>query len=408
VNTSRALSYRHLLGEPDVRALLLATLLSRFAGRMFALAIVLYALTRTGSPLLAGWLAFAAVAPGLVISPIAGALIDRVGSAWAITVDMAASAICVTALAVVDRVGWADPAVLLVLTGCFSLTSPLSFAGIRALLPRLVPAHALDRANALDTAINGLTDIAGPALAGAIVGFGGPVLALVGIAVIYAAAALSVGRVRPTPGEMPRVAPLLAQAWHGLRRVLGQPTLRGLALSYSLYEICWGMLVVAVPVFAAQRFAGGAGAAVAGLLWAGLGLVGGITALVAGHLRAAGRERKVMATGMLVTALAVWPLAAEFGPIGLMLGLMLVGAAAGPIDVGVLTLRQRSTEPVELGRVVSISMSLNLAGGPLGSALGGMLVTWSLTGTFGMAALASALAAGAVALIPDSSQRVGE
>jgi MFS family permease len=408
VNTSRALSYRHLLGEPDVRALLLATLLSRFAGRMFALAIVLYALTRTGSPLLAGWLAFAAVAPGLVISPIAGALIDRVGSAWAITVDMAASAICVTALAVVDRVGWADPAVLLVLTGCFSLTSPLSFAGIRALLPRLVPAHALDRANALDTAINGLTDIAGPALAGAIVGFGGPVLALVGIAVIYAAAALSVGRVRPTPGEMPRVAPLLAQAWHGLRRVLGQPTLRGLALSYSLYEICWGMLVVAVPVFAAQRFAGGAGAAVAGLLWAGLGLVGGITALVAGHLRAAGRERKVMAIGMLVTALAVWPLAAEFGPIGLMLGLMLVGAAAGPIDVGVLTLRQRSTEPVELGRVVSISMSLKLAGGPLGSALGGMLVTWSLTGTFGMAALASALAAGAVALIPDSSQRVGE
>ncbi len=408
MNTSRALSYRQLLGEPDVRALLLATLLSRFAGRMFALAIVLYALTRTGSPLLAGWLAFAAVAPGLVISPIAGALIDRVGSAWAITVDMAASAICVTALAVVDRVGWADPAVLLVLTGCFSLTSPLSFAGIRALLPRLVPAHALDRANALDTAINGLTDIAGPALAGAIVGFGGPVLALVGIAVIYAAAALSVGRVRPTPGEMPRVAPLLAQAWHGLRRVLGQPTLRGLALSYSLYEICWGMLVVAVPVFAAQRFAGGAGAAVAGLLWAGLGLVGGITALVAGHLRAAGRERKVMAIGMLVTALAVWPLAAEFGPIGLMLGLMLVGAAAGPIDVGVLTLRQRSTEPVELGRVVSISMSLNLAGGPLGSALGGMLVTWSLTGTFGMAALASALAAGAVALIPDSSQRVGE
>ena len=271
MNTSRALSYRQLLGEPDVRALLLATLLSRFAGRMFALAIVLYALTRTGSPLLAGWLAFAAVAPGLVISPIAGALIDRVGSAWAITVDMAASAICVTALAVVDRVGWADPAVLLVLTGCFSLTSPLSFAGIRALLPRLVPAHALDRANALDTAINGLTDIAGPALAGAIVGFGGPVLALVGIAVIYAAAALSVGRVRPTPGEMPRVAPLLAQAWHGLRRVLGQPTLRGLALSYSLYEICWGMLVVAVPVFAAQRFAGGAGAAVAGLLWAGPG-----------------------------------------------------------------------------------------------------------------------------------------
>ena len=408
VNTSRALSYRALLGAPDIRALLVATLLSRLAGRMFSLAIVLYALTRTGSPVLAGWLAFAAVAPGLVISPIAGALIDRVGSAWAITVDMAASAACVTALAVADRAGLANPAVLLVLTGCFSLTSPLSFAGIRALLPRLVPANALDRANALDTAINGLTDIVGPALAGAIVGFGGPVLALGSIAIIYAAAALCVGRVRQTAGAMPRVGPLLAQAWHGLRRVLGQPTLRGLALSYALYEVCWGMLVVAVPVFAAQRFAGGAGAAVAGLLWAGLGLVGGTTALIAGHLRAAGRERRVMTIGMLVTSLAVWPLAGEFGLPGLVLGLMLVGAAAGPIDVGVLTLRQRRTDPAELGRVVSISMSLNLAGGPLGSALGGMLVGWSLTGTFGVAALASLLAAGAVVLIPESSQRVGE
>ena len=86
------LSYRRLLGIPDVRALLLATLLSRLAGRMFALAIVLYALTKTGSPVLAGWLAFAAMAPGLAISPLAGALIDRVGSVWAITVDMAASA----------------------------------------------------------------------------------------------------------------------------------------------------------------------------------------------------------------------------------------------------------------------------------------------------------------------------
>jgi hypothetical protein len=52
--TGKPLSYRQLLGSTDVRALLLATLLSRLAGRMFALAIVLYALARTGSPVLAG------------------------------------------------------------------------------------------------------------------------------------------------------------------------------------------------------------------------------------------------------------------------------------------------------------------------------------------------------------------
>ena len=395
------LSYRRLLGIPDVRALLLATLLSRLAGRMFALAIVLYALTKTGSPVMAGWLAFAAMAPGLAISPLAGALIDRVGSVWAITVDMAASAACVAALIAADRMGWASAPVLLTLTGLFSLSSPLSMAGIRALLPRLVPATALDRANALDTAIHGLTDIVGPATAGAMVGYGGPTLALGTIAIGFAAAALCIARLRQPRGRFPRAGPLLSQAWSGLLRVVRQPTLRGLAVAYSLNEISWGILLVAVPVFAARQFAGGAGAAVAGLLWAALGLVGATTALIAGHRRTAGRERQVMALGMLATAIASWPIAAEFGLIGLVLGMMLVGAAAGPIDVGALTLRQRRTDPEELGRVLSVSMSLNMSGGPLGSAIAGALVTWSLPATFAVAALASVLAAAAaVALIP--------
>ena len=60
---------------------------------------------------------------------------------------------------------------------------------------------------------------------------------------------------------------------------------------------------------------------------------------------------------------------------GLAMGLMLIALAAGPIDVGLLTLRQRRTDPAELGRVLSVSMSLNLAGIPLGSALAGMLMT---------------------------------
>ncbi len=398
--TGIPLSYRELLGSTDVRALLLATLLSRLAGRMFALAIVLYALARTGSPVLAGWLAFAAVAPGLAISPVAGALIDTVGSVWAITVDMAASAACVIALIAFDRVGWATAPVLLALVGVFSLTSPLTMSGIRALLPRLVPVTALARVNALDTSIHGLSDIAGPALAGAIVGFGGPALALGTIALTYAAAALCVGTICRRRGRLPSLRPLLAEAWGGVLRVVRHRSLRGLAVSYSLYEVSWGILVVVVPVFAARQFSGGTAAAVAGLLWAGLGLVGGIAALIAGHRRIAGREREVMALGMLVTAVAAWPFAAEFGLAGLAFGLMLVGAAAGPIDVGVLTLRQRRTDPAELGRVLSVSMSLNMSGGPLGSALAGLLVTWSLSAAFAVAALASVLAAVAVALIP--------
>jgi predicted MFS family arabinose efflux permease len=398
---TEASSYRALLASPAVGALLLATLLSRLAGRMFALSIVLYALLRTGSPVLAGWLAFAAVAPGLVVSPLAGALIDRVGSAWAVTVDMAASAACVLALIVLDQLGWTPAPALLTLTGVYSLTSPLSMAGIRAMLPGLVPMDARDRANALDTAIHGLTDIAGPATAGALVGLAGPVTALGLIALAFIAAAICLGRVRQPRAGFPGAKRLLVQAWHGLSLVMRQKTLRGLAIAYSLYEVSWGVLIVAVPVSAARHYPGGAGAAAAGMLWAVLGLVGGVAALVAGHWRTAGRERGVMALGMLATALALWPFAACLGLAGLAFAMMLVGAAAGPIDVGVLTLRQRRTDPRELGRVLSVSMSLNMAGGPLGSALGGALIAWSPTAAFTVAAASSVLAAAAaVALIP--------
>jgi len=395
-----ALSYRQLLRVPDLRALLLATVLSRLAGRMLSLAIVLYALARADSPALAGWLAFALMAPGLLISPIAGALIDRAGGVWAITADMAASAACLLALALVDRIGWASTPVLLALTTLFSLTSPLSVAGIRALLPRLVAREVLDRANALDTSIHGLTDIAGPALAGLLMGLVGAAPTFCVIAAVYAGAAVGIGAVRQAHIAPPRRRRLLGEAVTGLVRVVRQPTLRGLAVCYSLYQVTWGALIVLVPVVTARHFGAETGGWMAGLLWAGSGAVGVIGALVIGQVRALGRERQVMALGMMVTAVATGPIAGAFGVTGLALGLMLIALAAGPVDVSLLTLRQRRTDPAELGRVLSVSMSLNLAGIPLGTALAGMLIPWSLPGTFAIAALASVLAAAAVALVP--------
>jgi hypothetical protein len=71
-------------------------------------------------------LAFAAVSPGLVISPVAGALLDRIGAARAIAVDMIASAIVIAALVLADRLGGADVPGVTVLVALFSLTSPLT------------------------------------------------------------------------------------------------------------------------------------------------------------------------------------------------------------------------------------------------------------------------------------------
>ena len=110
-----------------------------------------------------------------------------------------------------------------------------------------------------------------------------------------------------TQTPAPQAPAALAQAWRGLLLVIRRKTLRGLAIAYSLYEVSWGVLVVAVPVSAARHYPGGAGAAAAGMLWASLGLVGAVAALVTGHRRTAGRERGVMAFGMLATAWNLLP-----------------------------------------------------------------------------------------------------
>jgi hypothetical protein len=400
------ISYRQVLRLPNVFAVLLATGLSRLASRMFSLAIVLHALATFGSPAIAGWISFAAIAPGLAISPLAGAFLDRAGAATGIAVDLAASAILVVSLAILIAHGMGSREVMLVVAAGYALTSPLSAAGIRVLLPRLVPVAALDRVNALDTAIHAMVDVVGPSFAGVLMGFAGSTATFLAIAAAYAAATICVGLARVPPVLVSHATSIPRQAIQGVAYVFRRPLLRGLAAGYALNQVTWGILVVGVPVLLARGLGAGTWETASGLLWAAVGVAGGIGALAAGHLRVLRREVKVMTLGMAVTALAVWPLAAEGGMIGLVLGLALAGLLAGPIDVGVLTLRQRRTDPDHLGRVLAVSMSLNMSGYPAGMAFGGMLVAYSTHVAFVAAAMAAALAAVVThALIPAEDTR---
>ena len=51
-------------------------------------------------------------------------------------------------------------------------------------------------------------------------------------------------------------------------------TLRGLAISYSMYQITWGVLYVVVPVFVANHYDSSIGSSVTGFLWAAMGIAG--------------------------------------------------------------------------------------------------------------------------------------
>jgi MFS family permease len=388
-------SYRRVLALPQVPELLLSATLARLAGRMFALAVILYALNRFGSPMLAGWIAFAAIGPGLIASPFAGALLDRLQAPRAITLDMMGSATLLVGLVAADNAGLLDAALLIGIVTIYSLTTPLSASGIRVLIPRLVPDEALERANALDTGSYALIEIIGPALAGVLVGFAGPDATMCIIAALYLGATISMvpilrdGRTRTARTSS---ATFMTDVVAGLAYVARHPSLRGLALSYSLYMMTWGALVVVVPVFVTRAVGSSVNAdSMVGLIWAAAGLFGALSALLAGRLQ--GRERQLIGFGIAATAIVIYPFSAILGLYSLITGVIIVGFLSGPVDVALLTLRQRRTQPQWLGRVLTVSMGLNLSGLPVGSAIGGWLVVYSPSAALSFAALMSAISA---------------
>jgi Major Facilitator Superfamily len=169
-------------------------------------------------------------------------------------------------------------------------------------------------------------------------------------------------------------------------------TLRALALSYSLYMMTWGILLVVVPVVVSHAVGSAEKAdLLVGFTWAAGGVFGAVGAVLMGRLR--GRERQIIGIGIAATAVVIYPFSTVFGLYGFIAGIVIVGFLSGPVDVAPLTLRQRRTEPEWSGRVLAVSMGLNLSGIPIVSAIGGWLVTHSSSGALFFAAIISAISA---------------
>ena len=93
-------SYRALLEVPTLGRILLATAIARIAQAMVGVALVLFTLQEYGSPQLAGLVTFAALFPGLVVSPICGALLDRHGRTRLILLDYVVELVALSLLVV--------------------------------------------------------------------------------------------------------------------------------------------------------------------------------------------------------------------------------------------------------------------------------------------------------------------
>lgn len=368
-------SYRALLRVPYLGRAIAGMQLVRIGQTMVGVTLVLFALTRYGSPAIAGLVTFASLMPGLLISPIGGALLDRHGRTRLIRLDLeiaVASLGLIAVLAAADRLpAW----LLVVIAAVSSLTGPLGATGMRTLFPLMVPPNLWERVNAVDSNGYVIASIIGPPIAALIVGtLGGPAALLV----IAGILAISVFVLAPVPEPVivnESSGHLLADASAGLRYTWRNRTLRGIGLSITTLNVGLGMVSIVVPLLILDRLH--LGETAVGLVFAVQGLAGVGAGLLAGRMDMRGREKRLFAAPMIgfVPAFALL-LIPGVGPIVLSMAIM--GVLNGPMDVALFTIRQRRTDPAWMGRAFAISMAFNFSGWPIGAAIAGGLASFSI------------------------------
>jgi len=392
-------SYRDLLRVRGFGRVVLGTLLARFGGQMWGIILVLFVLQRYRSPGLAGLTLLFSILPGLVFSPVAGALLDRQGRVRLMILDYAATVGLTVAIIVLSLEQRLPPPILLLIVSALGISNILSMTGARSLFPLMLPRYLWDRANGLDSSLYSVTAVVGPAIAGLAVARFGPEGAFVVAASVFAVAAVSLLGVHEPVARADSAGSLLGDAWAGLLYVIRHPSLRGLAITLFLCNLGFGVIPVGVPVLVLRQLHGSA--ATVGQVFAVFGLAGLVTGLLIGRINTEGKERLLIA-GCIAIQVVTLALLAFANTLAMVFVLSAInGGAEAVVNVGLFALRQRRTDPSWFGRAFAVSMSLNFAGIPIGSALSGPLLEHSLALPLLLGAAISAVAVvAAFGLIP--------
>ncbi|GAA2981197.1 MFS transporter [Actinokineospora diospyrosa] len=353
-----------------MRAYVASAAFARIADEMVAVAVVLLVLDRTGSPALAGATVTAYTLPSIVSGPVVGAWLDRIAYRRAVlgAGGVLLAATCVGLVLTVGRVP-VLPFVLAALTG---LALPLTSGGYSSLIPKLVPAERLPKANAVDAATFNIGAIAGPALAGTVAAVVNPAAAVWLIAVLALAGSVGTLFLPSVPGvSQVERASLLRTVRAGLVHLVQTPPLRGATLTTVLGYGSVGILAVALPLRMQEL---GQDRAAAGYVWTAMEIGCLIAVATLGRFIAGPRPELtvVAATASFGALMFAWP-AVDSVTWTLMLAAV-AGLAEGLALPAIMAVRQRHSPAALLAQVSTTGASLKIGTYSLGAAAGGWLV----------------------------------
>jgi hypothetical protein len=342
-------------------------------------AVLVYAYERGGATA-ASVVAVAQLLPAGLVAPVAARAVDRKGAGRALRAGYCWQTGTCASTAVLLLVG--APAISVygaaILAACaVTVTRPAQ----AALVPALAQdAHELTAITVLSGWVESVSVLAGPALAGLLIGLDGPGAALALFAGCTALAAVmmtgELARCRSSRVTTTSATPARGSGLRALREDRG---LAAVVVLVGAQYLVIGVLDVVLVVLAIGSL--GMGASGAGYLTAAFGAGGVIGSLIA--LSLIGRRRlsaplsaAAISWAAVLVLLGVWPSVA-----GAFLLLAAAGAARSVLDTSGRTILLRAAPPALRGRIFGLLEGLAMFGLAAGSALVPAMVALGGPGT---------------------------
>ncbi|MGH2842078.1 MAG: MFS transporter [Solirubrobacteraceae bacterium] len=363
-------SYENVLAKRDVRLLFSGLIISATGSWAYNVGLLAFVFARTHSLAWVGAAGFVRFVPALLLSAYGGVVAERLERVRLMVRLDLLCALWQTGLVVV--VATRGPVAAALVFSALSAGTGVAYSpAVGATIPDLVGEADLVAANALNSTIDNLTIILGPAVGAVLLLAGSPTVVFIANAVSFLISAALVSRIRTrTPPvdvtEAGEVGPL-GQMLVGVKAIMAEPSARTLVAFSVLVSFVYGTDTVLFVGVAVHKL--GTGTEGFGYLLAGLGIGGVLMAPLVDRLAARPRLSLVILAGVAGYTVPTALLTVIHSPALAVLLEVLRGASTLVVDVMAITAMQRSVPKDELARVFGVFFAFVLVAITLGTVL---------------------------------------
>jgi predicted MFS family arabinose efflux permease len=368
----RSSPYWPVLTHPRLRKVLPGLVISGLGDGMSIVAVSWLALRLAPAANHGTWVAVAVAAyalPSVAGGVLLGRFLSGRGGAQLAGWDATLRAVALAAVALAHAVGVLDMTLYIALLAISSLLAAWGSAGRYTLVAELLPGKQHLPANAVLTVIAELTAIVGPPLAGILIATTGAAAVIAVDAASFAVLAVTYRIAVPAAARPERTG---ASRAAGFRAIRQDRTLLGLLVLTFGFMFVFGPLYVALPVHVVEDL--GASATMLGGYFTAFGAGAVVGGLLAGHLRDRPLWPTVAGT-VLASGTAMLPLGLGAPAPVALAGVAVAGIVWAPFMPTTMALYQRRTPADRLAPVLAANGSVLEVAVPLGTVLGGPLVT---------------------------------